>query len=130
MARPVDKQRVPDTQGMKVVRCANHDCGKFLGYEKIKVGTIQIKCHACKSITEVSAPEQFQAPDKLIQVRCASCGHFLYGQALINGQVRVKCRFCHIWNTLDITPEGVYNQSKVEKPDRAEWEPEVKVNGR
>jgi phage FluMu protein Com len=99
------KRNVPDVTNMKVVRCAKEHCHSFLAYESIEVGTIQISCKRCKSVTEVQNPPDFPVPEKLIEARCASCGRFLYGQALIEGKVRVKCSGCGTWNTLDINPE-------------------------
>jgi len=37
-------------------------------------------------------------------MRCPKCGAFLCYQAVVIGAIRVKCRKCKIWCTLEIIP--------------------------
>lgn len=106
-ARRRKKARFPNFNGMREMHCAKDRCGAFLGYELINLGLVEVKCHqhACKNVTQVSAGlSDVAPPDKLTEARCGACGRFLYGEAIIDGRVRVKCRGCGEWNTLEISP--------------------------
>lgn len=99
--------RVPDIKGMKQFRCADEKCNAFLGYEAIKIGLIQKKCHrhGCKQVTQVTAGlVDGTALSNLIEVRCGNCGRFLYGEAIVEGKTMVKCDKCGQWHTMEITP--------------------------
>ena len=39
------------------------------------------------------------------EMHCATCGRFLGYQAIIYGIIKIKCRNCKEWNTIDIRPE-------------------------
>jgi phage FluMu protein Com len=41
---------------------------------------------------------------KMEQMRCPHCGAFLGYQAIVVGAVRIKCRKCKTWCTLEIIP--------------------------
>jgi phage FluMu protein Com len=41
------------------------------------------------------------------EMRCPNCGHFLMYQAVIIGALKIKCRHCKLWVTLDIIPNDV-----------------------
>jgi phage FluMu protein Com len=92
---------LPGEKEMRPIYCKNEQCGKFLGYEHIEVGLIQIKCHRCKSVTQVSAVVD-TPPEVMREVRCSNCGRYLYQEAIVKGVVKVKCRGCKEWNLLDI----------------------------
>jgi predicted Zn-ribbon and HTH transcriptional regulator len=40
-------------------------------------------------------------------MRCPNCGRFLAYQAIVIGAIKVKCRNCKVWVTLDIIPPDV-----------------------
>jgi len=124
------KRRVPyipseDRYGqMKEMHCADPKCDKFLGYESLQVGSIQIKCHRtkCKKLTLVTTlPEEIKQPEITGEARCGLCGRLLYREAIVLGIVKVKCRNCGRWNTLDIYPRDgvIIEPNKVEKPNRS-----------
>jgi len=96
-----------DNRKMSEINCANKQCSRFLGYQSIEIGLIHIGCRRCKSLTLVSTfPEDIPTPNRLRAFRCANCGRFLFSEAMIAGNVKVKCRGCGEWNTLDIKPES------------------------
>jgi len=41
------------------------------------------------------------------EIRCPSCGRFLGYQAIVVGCLKIKCRNCKIWVTLEIIPPEV-----------------------
>lgn len=61
---------------------------------------------------------------EMTPVRCPKCGRFLCYQAIVVGAVRVKCRGCKIWVTLDIIPPDDIIENEVEEVNRAEGEPQ------
>ncbi len=41
------------------------------------------------------------------EVRCPSCGRFLGYQAIVIGALKIKCRNCKVWCTLELIPPEV-----------------------
>lgn len=53
-----------------------------------------------------------------LPIYCANCGHFLGYQGIIIGFIKLKCRYCKVWNTLDIIPPDVIIENEVEEASR------------
>lgn len=53
-----------------------------------------------------------------LPMHCAGCGHFLGYQAIIVGFLKLKCRYCKQWNTIDIIPPSVIIEDEVEEASR------------
>jgi len=49
------------------------------------------------------------------EVRCPKCGRFLAYQAIVIGALKIKCRNCKIWCTLDIIPPPDIIEEEVEE---------------
>lgn len=81
-------------------------CHKFLGYARIELGLVRIKCYNCKNEIEISTlpPDISTDKLKLRKVFCQGCGRYLFSEALITGVVKRKCRTCKEWQVLDISP--------------------------
>ena len=39
------------------------------------------------------------------EMHCGKCGRFLGYQAIVWGIIKIKCRLCKEWTTLDVRPE-------------------------
>jgi phage FluMu protein Com len=94
---------VPDTNGLKEMRCSVEGCGKFLGYENLQNGLVIIKCHNCKtpnirfSFTDTMPPVMTAA-----EILCNNCSRFLFNSAMMSGTIKVKCRTCKTWHQYTI----------------------------
>jgi len=38
---------------------------------------------------------------KVEELRCANCNHFLAMEAMVEGTIAIKCRYCKSWNILN-----------------------------
>ncbi len=52
---------------------------------------------------------------EMVPVRCPTCGHFLFYQAIVIGAARAKCKKCKQWVTLDIIPPPEIIEEEVEE---------------
>ncbi len=50
------------------------------------------------------------------EVRCPSCGRFLGYQAIIIGAIKLKCRNCKVWNTLEVIPPEIIIEEETDTP--------------
>lgn len=40
------------------------------------------------------------------ELHCANCNHFLALEAIVEGTIAIKCRYCKSWNILNCSKEG------------------------
>ena len=41
------------------------------------------------------------------EMRCPTCGRFLGYQAIVVGAIKIKCRNCKVWCTLELIPPEI-----------------------